>query len=143
MVAALSQSADPQRQLLASLADVPSAILQDAAGREQVLDAVVQTRPVPFPSPLLVQAVLPQMHGVLSSALLGADPSVILQAEEVVPEARNKPSLLQVLSAAMQNIPVVLALSQSPDPHRQLASFADVPSATLQTPNLRHLFSSS
>ena len=143
MVAALSQSADPQRQL-ASIADGTSAMLQDAtAGREQVLDVAVQTMPVPFPSPLLVQAVLPQMHGVLSSALLGADPSVILQAEEVVPEARNKPSLLQVLSEAMQNIPVVLALSQSPDPHRQLPSFADVPSATLQTPNLRHLFSSS
>ena len=66
------------------------------------------------------------------AALLGADPSVILQAEAVVPEARNKPSLLHLLSAAMQNIPVVLAVSQSVDPQRQLPSFADVPSAMLQ-----------
>ena len=31
----------------------------------------------------------------------------------------------------MQNIPVVLAVSQSADPQRQLPSFADVPSAML------------
>ena len=93
--------------------------------------------------PLLVQAVAPQMQGVLS-AVLGADPSVILQAEAVTLEARNVPSLLQVLSAAMQNIPVVVALSQSADPHLQLPSlFAEVPSVILQTPNLRHLFSFS
>ena len=73
------------------------------------------------------------MQGALSSALLGADPSVILQAEAVTPEARNEPSLLHVLSAAMQNIPVELALSQSADPHAQLASsFAEVPSVILQ-----------
>ena len=84
MVAALSQSADPQRQL-ASFADVPSAMLQDAtAGREQVLDVAVQTRPVPVPRPLLVHALFPQMQG---AALLGADPSVFVQAEEVTPEA--------------------------------------------------------
>jgi hypothetical protein len=81
---ALSQSADPQRQL-ASFADVPSAMLQDAkVGREQVLVAAVQTMPVPCPSPLLVHALFPQMQG---AALLGADPSVILQAEAVTPEA--------------------------------------------------------
>ena len=45
----------------------------------------------------------------------------------------NWPSLLHVLSAAMQNIPVELALSQSADPHAQLASsFAEVPSVILQ-----------
>ena len=145
MELALSQSADPHRQLASSFAEVPSVILQDSkVGREQVLDAAVHTKPVPFPSPLLVHAALPQMQGALSSALLGADPSVILQAEAVTPEARNEPSLLHVLSAAMQNIPVELALSQSADPHRQLASsFAEVPSVILQTPNLRHLFSFS
>ena len=78
-----SQSADPQRQL-PSFADVPSAILHDAGDREQVLDAAVQTRPVPCPSPLLVHAVVPQMQG---AALLGADPSVFVQAEAVTPEA--------------------------------------------------------
>ena len=81
VVLALSQSTDPQRQLItSSFAEVPSVILQDAGGLEQVLDAAVQTMPVPFPSPLLVQTIFPQEHGVLSSALLGADPSVIWQA---------------------------------------------------------------
>jgi hypothetical protein len=62
---ALSQSTDPQRQpALPSFADVPSVILQDAAGREQVLDAAVQTMPVPLPLPLLKQAEFPQMHGI-------------------------------------------------------------------------------
>ena len=61
-----------------------------------------------------------------------------------MPEARNVLSLLHVLSGAMQNIPVVVALSQSADPHLQLPpSFAEVPSENLQTPNLRHLFSFS
>ena len=78
VVAALSQSADPHLQLPPSLAEVPSVILQEATGREQVLDAAVQTIPVPCPLPLLVQAVIPQMQGVLS-AVLGAEPSVILQ----------------------------------------------------------------
>ena len=110
MELALSQSAEPHRQLASSFAEVPSVILQDEVGLEQVLDAAVHTKPVPFPSPLLEHAALPQMQGALSSALLGADPSVILQAEAVTPEARNEPSLLHVLSAAMQNIPVV------PDP---------------------------
>ena len=45
----------------------------------------------------------------------------------------NWPSLLHVLSAAMQNIPVELALSQSADPHAQLvSSLAEVPSVILQ-----------
>ena len=80
MVLAVSQSADPQRQL-PSFADVPSAMLQDATvGREQVLDAAVQTKPVPCPSPLLAHATLPQMQG---AALLGADPSVFVQAGAV------------------------------------------------------------
>ena len=83
VVVALSQSADPHLQLPPSFAEVPSVILQDAnIGREQVLDAAVQTIPVPCPLPLLVQAVLPQMQGVLS-AVLGAEPSVILQAGAV------------------------------------------------------------
>ena len=81
MVLALSQSADPHRQLVASsFADVPFVILQDEVGREQVLVAAVQTMPVPLPSPLLVQALLPQMQAL---SLLGADPSVILQAGAV------------------------------------------------------------
>ena len=81
VVLAVSQSADPQRQL-PSLADVPSAMLQDATvGREQVLDAAVQTMPVPCPSPfILVHAAFPQMQG---AALLGADPSVFVQAGAV------------------------------------------------------------
>ena len=80
VVLAVSQSADPQRQL-PSFADVPSAMLQDATvGREQVLDAAVQTMPVPCPSPLLVHALFPQMQG---AALLGADPSVFVQAGAV------------------------------------------------------------
>ena len=58
-------------------------MLQAAIGREQVLDSAVHTKPVPFPPPLLVHAVLPQMQGALSSALFGADPSVILQAGAV------------------------------------------------------------
>ena len=78
-----------------------------------------------------VHAAFPQMQG---AALLGADPSVILQAEAVTPEARKVPSLLHLLSAAMQNIPVVVALSQSADPHLQLPpSFAEVPSAKLHS----------
>ena len=72
VVPAVSQSADPQRQLT-SFADVPSAMLQDAGGREQVLDAAVQTRPVPCPSPLLVHAAFPQMQ----VSELAADPSVM------------------------------------------------------------------
>ena len=83
VVLADSQSANPQRQL-PSFADVPSAKLHDAGDREQVLDAAVQTRPVPCPSPLLVHALFPQMQG---AAVLGADPSVFVQAEAVTPEA--------------------------------------------------------
>ena len=84
VVLANSQSADPQRQL-PSFADVPSAMLHDAGGREQVLDAAVQTRPMPCPSPLLVHAAFPQMQGAVA-ALLGAEPSVFLQAEALTPE---------------------------------------------------------
>ena len=83
VVLAVSQSADPQRQL-PSFADVPSVVAHAAGGREQVLAAAVQTRPVPRLSPLLVHALFPHMQG---AALLEADPSVVLQAEVVVPEA--------------------------------------------------------
>ena len=84
VVLALSQSADPQRQL-SSFADLPSVMLHGAGGREHVLDTVVQTRPVPCPSPfILVHALFPQMQG---AALLEADPSVFVQAEAVTPEA--------------------------------------------------------
>ena len=79
MILAVSQSADPQRQL-PSFADVPSAILHDATvGREQMLDvssgAAVQTRPVPRPSPLLVQSTLRHAQG----DGLAAEPSVVAQ----------------------------------------------------------------
>ena len=80
VVLALSQSADPHMQLPPSLAEVPSVILQNKCGREQVLDVVLQTMPVPLPLPLFVQAVLPHMQAEWLSAWLGADPSVILQA---------------------------------------------------------------
>jgi hypothetical protein len=48
-----------------------------------------------------------------------------------------------VLSAATQCIPVVLALSQTADPQRQLlvSLFADVPSVILHALILRHMFS--
>ena len=74
VVLAVSQSADPQRQL-PSLADVPSAMLHDAVGREQLLDTAVQTRPVPVPRPLLVQSLLP--HAQADG--LAAEPSVMAQ----------------------------------------------------------------
>ena len=76
VVLAVSQSADPQRQL-PSFADVPSVVAHAAGGREQVLDAAVQTRPVPCPSPLLVHALFPQMQG---------DSSMFVQAEAVTPD---------------------------------------------------------
>ena len=79
MELALSQSADPHAQLASSFAEVPSVILQ-AAILLQVLSAATQCIPV-MPDP--VHAALPQMQGALSSALLGADPSVILQAGAV------------------------------------------------------------
>ena len=58
-----------------------------------------------------------------------------------MPEARKVPSLLHLLSMAMQNIPVVLALSQSADPHAQLvaSSFAEMPSLILHAAYLLHL----
>ena len=88
VVPAVSQSTLLPHAQADGLGAEPSVVAHAAAGREQVLDAAVQTMPVPFPSPLLVQALFPQMHGMLSSALLlGAEPSVILQAEAVMPEA--------------------------------------------------------
>jgi hypothetical protein len=57
------------------LASDPSDISH--AGKEQVLDVVLQNS--------LGQAVFPQMQSVLS--LLGAGPSVFVQAEAVTPEA--------------------------------------------------------
>ena len=82
VVPAVSQSTVPHAHA-DGLGAEPSVVAQ-AAGREQVLAAAVQTMPVPCPSPLLVHAAFPQMQG---AALLGADPSVILQAESVMPEA--------------------------------------------------------
>jgi hypothetical protein len=52
----------------------------------------------------------------------------------------NRPSLLHVLSAAMQNIPVVRAVSQSADPHAQADGLAAEPSVMAQTGPARHLF---
>ena len=76
-----------------------------------------------------LQCVPPHMQGMS----IRSGPSVILHAWAVMPEAVKEPSLLHVLSAAMQNIPVVAALSQSADPHLQLPpSLAEVPSVILQ-----------
>ena len=84
VVPAASQSAVPHAQADGLAAD-PSVVAHAAAGREQVLAAAVQTMPVPCPSPFfLVHALFPQMQG---AALLGADPSVVVQAEAVTPEA--------------------------------------------------------
>ena len=78
VVPAVSQSTLPHAQA-DGLAAEPS-VVAHAAGREQVLAAAVQTMPVPCPSPLLVHALFPQMQG---AALLGADPSVFVQAGAV------------------------------------------------------------
>ena len=84
VVLAVSQSTLPHAHADGLDAE-PSAVAHSAGGREQVLDAAVQTRPVPCPSPfILVHAAFPQMQG---EALLGADPSVVLHAEAVTPEA--------------------------------------------------------
>ena len=65
----------------------------------------MHTKPVPVPPPLLEHAALPQMQGALSSALLGADPSVILQAgavrvqmhvEEVEQDSHGEVSVLKI-----------------------------------------------
>ena len=84
VVPVVSQSTLPHAQA-DGLGAEPS-VVAHAAGREQVLDAdaAVQTMPVPCPSPLLVHALFPQMQG---AALLGADPSVFVQAGAVTPEA--------------------------------------------------------
>ena len=80
VVPAVSQSTLPHAQA-DGLAAEPSVVAHAAAGREQVLAAAVQTRPVPCPSPfILVHATFPQMQG---AALLGADPSVFVQAGAV------------------------------------------------------------
>jgi len=97
-----------------------------------VLVAAVQMRPA-----VPVHALFPQMQG---AALLEVDPSVFVQAEAVTPEAWNRPSLLHVLSAAMQNMPVVAAVSQSTLPHAQADGLAAEPSVVAQTGPLRHLF---
>ena len=79
VVLAVSQSTLPQAQADGFAAE-PS-VVAHGAGREQVLAAVVQTVPVPCPSPfILVHALFPQMQG---AALLGADPSVFVQAGAV------------------------------------------------------------
>jgi hypothetical protein len=52
----------------------------------------------------------------------------------------NRPSLLHVLSAAMQNMPVVPAVSQSTLPHAQADGLAAEPSVVAQTGPARHLF---
>ena len=78
VVPAVSQSSLPHAQA-DGLGAEPS-VVAHAAGREQVLDAAVQTMPVPCPSPLLVHTAFPQMQG---AALLGADPSVFVQAGAV------------------------------------------------------------
>ena len=79
VVSAVSQSTLPHAQA-DGLAAEPSVVAHGTAGLEQVLDAAVQTMPVPCPSPLLVHALFPQMQG---AALLGADPSVFVQAGAV------------------------------------------------------------
>ena len=84
VVPAVSQSTLPHAQA-DGLAAEPSVVAHAAAGREQVLDAAVQTMPVPCPSPLLVHAAFPQMQGAVA-ALLGAEPSVFVQADAVTPE---------------------------------------------------------
>ena len=52
----------------------------------------------------------------------------------------NRPSLLHVLSAAMQNMPVVAAVSQSTLPHAQADGLSAEPSVVAQVGPLRHLF---
>ena len=77
----VSQSALPQTQA-AALAEEPSDIEQTAGGLLlHVLVAETQYTPV-VSAP--VHALFPQMQG---AALLGADPSVFVQAEAVTPEA--------------------------------------------------------
>ena len=79
MPAAVSQSTLPHAQA-DGLGAEPS-VAAHATGREQMLDAAMQIMPVPCPSPfILVHAAFPQMQG---AALLGADPSVFVQAGAV------------------------------------------------------------
>ena len=73
VVPAASQSTVPHAQA-DGLATEPF-VVAHATGREQVLDAAVQTMPVPCPSPLLVQSTVPQAQ----ADGLGAEPSVVAQ----------------------------------------------------------------
>ena len=53
----------------------------------------------------------------------------------------NRPSLLHWLSPALQNIPVVPAVSQSTVPHAQACGLAAAPSVLTQLGTELHLFS--
>ena len=79
VVPAVSQSTLPHAQA-DGLGAEPS-VVAHAAGREQVLVAETQYMPVVS---LPAHATFPQMQG---AALLGAEPSVFVQAEAVTPEA--------------------------------------------------------
>jgi hypothetical protein len=67
--------------------------LHAAAGREQLLEAESHTKPVPLPSPLLVQAFLPQIQAAFSM-LLVACPEFFVHTEAVTAPTLNLPSLL-------------------------------------------------
>ena len=70
-----------------------------------------------------------------------AHPLLSVQRPDVrASNTANRPSLLHVLSAAMQNIPVVLALSQSTLPHAHADGLAAEPSVVAQVGIARHLF---
>ena len=98
MLPAVSQSTLPQAQA-DGLGAEPSVVAHAAGGREQVLDAAVQTMPVPCPSPLiLVHTAFPHLQG---SALLGRNPSVFVQAGAVrvhmhVSEGEHAPVFLRL-----------------------------------------------
>ena len=101
-------------------------VMAHAAGREQVLDAAVQTMPVPCPSPLLVQSSLPQAQ----ADGLAAEPSVVAQ----VGIARH------LFWDRWQCIPVVPAVSQSTVPQAQADGLGAEPSVIAQVENCLHLF---
>jgi hypothetical protein len=118
VVSAFPQSAPPHLQATA-FSDVPSTLVQVGhSGREHVLDLVLQTIPVPVPSPFLLHAVLPQMHP--SSSFL-FNPS--LQANCVASWWH---------SLRWQNMPVFLPASQSAVPHAQVSLFGAIPLVFLQ-----------
>ena len=125
VVPAVSQSSLPHAQA-DGLAAEPS-VVAHAAGREQVLDAAVQTRPVPCPSPLLVQSnKLPHAH----ADGLAAEPSVVAQVG----------NWLHLFWDRSQCMPVVPAVSQSTLPHAQSDGLAAEPSVVAQVGPARHLF---